>query len=187
MSDTDYSGIGLALGTVRGLRAWRIGHEGTLESVTYSHKWTPGENVVDTPCGCQPEALEGEGWEERSERAKPWRLDGHDFATSKCGFYAYMTTKANYWYADMPVLGVVEGYGEVVIGKKGFRAKKARIVALCIEPVDGIWNLDEFVVRRIRANYPDVPMFESRMAMLQEFPLSSADEFADEQVEAVTK
>lgn len=48
-----------------------------------------------------------------------------------CGFWAYWTLQVHdIGYGQLPVCGVVEGYGATVIGERGFRAAKARIVAL---------------------------------------------------------
>jgi hypothetical protein len=48
-----------------------------------------------------------------------------------CGFWAYWTLQVHdVGHGQLPVCGVVEGYGATVIGERGFRAAKARIVAL---------------------------------------------------------
>lgn len=48
-----------------------------------------------------------------------------------CGFWAYWELQRHeVGGRALPVCGVVEGYGAVLIGEKGFRAAKARIVAL---------------------------------------------------------
>jgi hypothetical protein len=60
------------------------------------------------------------------------------------------------------VAAVIEGYGETLIGTRGFRCMKARIVAL--QPTDA---------RGLEAcfnNYPDIPLFDDFAGMLAEFP-----------------
>jgi hypothetical protein len=53
----------------------------------------------------------------------------HEFSTCTCGFYAFLNGHNR--YADTnPVVGIIEGYGETVIGTRGFRSKKAKILAL---------------------------------------------------------
>lgn len=73
----------------------------------------------------------------------------------RCGFYAYYghmekeyKQSRNIWNA-LPVLppssgglvyGIIEAYGKIILGTKGFRAEKARIVAL-VKPTDTM-NID---------------------------------------------
>jgi hypothetical protein len=77
---------------------------------------------------------------------------------------------------------VIEGYGRIVLGTKGFRAQKARIVALALPegpsapdnarahavPADG--PLAPGDGARIRERYPDVAVFPREEAMLAAFP-----------------
>lgn len=66
-----------------------------------------------------------------------WLLVGespdHQFADCTCGFYAYLNGVNDYISAGR-VIGVVEGYGETLIGRRGFRSNKARILALAPSP-----------------------------------------------------
>lgn len=55
----------------------------------------------------------------------------HDMSTCKCGFYGFYDGSNDY-KSDSTVSAVVEGYGETVIGTRGFRSMKAKIVALHI-------------------------------------------------------
>lgn len=173
---SDYDGVDFAIGSVCGFRRWKVDATGVLAPVTYSGSgvWGPGENV--STCSCHPSdsqvpKVEGEDYKERHERAAAWR-ESASFADMKCGFYAYFDgcDDGGYGSTDPGVCGVIEGYGEVLIGTKGFRAKKARILALAVPDFQGIWKLDEFVVNKIRANYPKVPLFASELAMRAEFP-----------------
>lgn len=172
---SDYDGIDFALGTVRGFRRWKIDVTGVLKPITYYlGAWGPGENQSECNCHPSPEQLskiEGEPYKEHNARVEAWR-DGATFEDMSCGFYAYFDGKDSNGYGstDPNISGVIEGYGEVLIGTKGFRAKKARILALAFPAFEGIWRLDEFVVRQLRANYPNIPVFESELAMRAEFP-----------------
>lgn len=50
-----------------------------------------------------------------------------------CGFWAYWELQSHSMGAGagkLPVCGVIEGFGQVLIGERGFRAARARIVAL---------------------------------------------------------
>lgn len=173
MSDKDFSGVDFAVGEVRGFREWRVDTRGVLFPLSHSGDWLPGENSA--VCKCYPgrEVLperEGEDWKERSERVKAWKESPH-FKEGTHGFYAYWDGETGSYAGGKPVVsGVIDGYGEVLIGTKGFRAMKARIVALAVEPHDGMWELSPFVVQRIEANYPGVPLFQSSLAMRVEFP-----------------
>lgn len=172
---SDYDGIDFAIGTVRGFRRWKVDVTGTLKPITYfSGAWGPGENQSE--CSCQPKGdqlpkIEDEKWPDRNARIETWR-DSATFEDMSCGFYAYFDGKDSNGHGstDPNISGVIEGYGEVLIGTKGFRAKKARILALAVPAFEGIWRLDEFVTRQIRANYPNIPLFESELAMRAEFP-----------------
>lgn len=173
---SDYDGLDLALGTVRGFRRWKVEADGILKPMTYSGSgsWLPGENA--STCKCTPKEaqlpkVDGEDWRERSARVDAWRAEA-SFLDMACGFYAYFDDEGEHGYgsSEPHVAGVIEGYGEVLIGTKGFRARRARIIALSVAPLNGIWRLDDFVVNKIRANYPDVPVFESELAMRAECP-----------------
>lgn len=84
------------------------------------------------------------------------------------GFYGYYDGSNDY-YKQGYVMGVVEGYGETVIGTRGFRCMKARIVAI---------RIPKHVPERLRAmvlrNYKDIPVFDSFKTMVAEFPPDDA-------------
>lgn len=170
---SDYSGVDFALGSVLGFRRWGVDVAGELQPVTMSARglWRPGENVSVCQCTPSEKHMPGTSWNDRYEARETWR-ETASFEDMECGFYAYFDGQDSHGHgSNSPtVSGVIEGYGEVLIGTKGFRAKKARILALAIPAFEGIWNLDEFVVSKIRANYPGIPLFESEIAMRVEFP-----------------
>lgn len=64
--------------------------------------------------------------------------------TCQCGFYAFWSTDAAMPFlganGELPVLGVIEGYGRCLMGEKGLRCEKARI--------RGVWlsNLPNFQI-----------------------------------------
>lgn len=80
-------------------------------------------------------------------------VDEHGIAKCGHGFYGYYDGSNDY-YTEGYVSGVVEGYGEVIIGTRGFRCMKARIVALSID--DKVKSPLRSLVQR---NYRDVPMY----------------------------
>ena len=80
---------------------------------------------------------------ERKHEFVPWgkietlfnNFTPHSFESCECGFYAYLQGENEYLSRyrtrqNPRIVGVVEGYGETFIGEKGFRSKKAKIVAL---------------------------------------------------------
>lgn len=168
----EYSGVDFAIGTVRGFRSWRISIEGKLEALHQTGAWLPGENTA--VCNGSPSkevvpVIEGEDWKERYAKVTEWK-GNHEMESCSHGFYAYFDATGLETSYRPAVHGVIEGYGEVLIGTKGFRAAKARILAISIDPYEGIWNLDQFIVEKIHRNYPNVAFFDSNFAMQAEFP-----------------
>lgn len=80
------------------------------------------------------------------------------------GFYAYYDGSNDY-HDQGEVTGVIEGYGEVLIGTRGFRCMKARIVALRIHKKSAD-RLGSVVAR----NYASIPQFKSFDDMVAAFP-----------------
>lgn len=109
MNSNDFGGIDFAAGSVKGLRSWRVDKYGRLSGQTVSRVWRPGENVSECADGYEGHRAE---------------------ANCGCGFWAYYADQDRQF--DKGVTGVIEGYGVVNLGTKGFRAEKARIVALAL-------------------------------------------------------
>jgi hypothetical protein len=89
-------------------------------------RWDAGENIARCLTGSQR-------YHEDAEIPHP---------SCSCGFWAYWTLQVHDLSGTaLPVCGVVKGYGAVMIGERGFRAARARIVALhlpfTIQPADG--------------------------------------------------
>lgn len=184
MSASDFEGIGFALGVVRGARSFRVDALGRLTGVVYKQNvWKPGENEAeclkqDDPFGIIPNWLYTHTVPKRSgfwggvrdvvelvaePEPKP-EPPPHTLDTCKCGFYGYYDGSDDY-HQQGHVSGVVEGYGETVIGTRGFRAMKARIVALHI-PEEVAFGL----ANKVRRNYPNVAILSSFEAMVAAFP-----------------
>lgn len=128
----------LAVGTVHGLRQWNLVtpqfsedparaelHWNTkpMTGATGRFDWMPGVNEAR----CNNDA----------SHSPP--VDADDLgAACGCGFWAYWDIAALAAGGAMslslssyvPITGVIEGSGRVLIGERGFRAQKARIVAL---------------------------------------------------------
>lgn len=92
----------------------------------------------------------------------------HTMADCKCGFYGYYDGSDDYG-GDSRISAVIEGYGETVIGTRGFRCSKARIVALCIPESFG-----PALARKVRRNYAGLPVFDTFAAMEREYPPDSS-------------
>jgi hypothetical protein len=83
------------------------------------------------------------------------------------GFYAYYDGSRDY-HEKGSVTGVIKGWGEAVVGEKGFRVMRAEIVAI---------KFGSSATPQTRAKvmrlYPDVAVFKSLEAMLTEYPTSA--------------
>ena len=154
-----YGGPDLALGSVSGYRWWAV--DGSLarsQVLRGMHAaWTPGENTARC-------------------------LAGHRFhldstvpdSACYCGFYAW-------WHPQdqippvpalyVPAFGVVQGYGRVLIGTKGFRCAKARILALhLLMRDDAPKRVRDGIIARLGGFYPDAALFRDPAVMLAEYP-----------------
>lgn len=109
---------GLALGSVMGHRKFSVDYKQRLVGITFPEVFRPGWN--DAECG--------------SRGIKLHRNDQHDMShrDHTCGYYAYFDEFENE-YGSGYVDAVIEGSGETLIGTKGFRTARARLVALSVK------------------------------------------------------
>lgn len=129
-----FDGADFVAGTVRGYRWWtlpgpdlsRPPHEADqhwepalLHGVMDS--WKPGENTA--VCKASMRDL---------DIARVPHVHEVPLEECGCGHWAYWELQhhSGLQGGNLPVCGVAEGYGNVLIGERGFRAGKARIVAL---------------------------------------------------------
>lgn len=84
-----------------------------------------------------------------------------------CGFWAYWAVPGAGRPGREHVYGVIEGSGAVLIGERGFRCERARIVALCP-------GLVPEALERAAPLYPSAQLFGDLGSMLAEFPASPA-------------
>jgi hypothetical protein len=136
-SRTDFSNTDVPLypGRLVGLRSFKVDEIGQLTGVSYYNRaWVNGEN--DAKCGVWDETFFAEMkrvslWPNTS---KAWIPSDHQVAAKwcTCGFYAYFAQEHNVFHEPNQIEGIIEAWGKVTIGLKGFRASKARIVALVI-------------------------------------------------------
>ena len=144
-------------GTLRGYRAWSP--RGVMGSRVDLHPlyarpgvsaWVDGENVAT--CNLLRITFERATAPVHTTPAPQWDC--------RCGFYARYepTQSAN----GTDVLGVIEAYGRVILGERGFRAEKARILGLTHS-----WG---WVTRHLQDTYPQAQFFPTLEEMLEAFP-----------------
>jgi hypothetical protein len=134
MNDFSQVDVPLYPGRLVGLRSFKLdGIDGKLTGVSYQAPWVNGEN--DAKCGVWDAifAAETKGLAFRPDPTGFVPTD-HQVATRwcTCGFYAYFAQQPNSFHQLQQIEGIIEAWGKVTIGLKGFRASKARIVALAI-------------------------------------------------------
>lgn len=151
----DFSVRPFAAGTVVGLRSFRITQDGHLRAATRPDAiWQQGENLAEC-LRYWPSMKITEDGDHRVANAH-----------CTCGFYAYFDG-GNDYDRFHTITGIVEGYGTVTVGSRGFRAAKARIVAL----VDRGARLD-----LVAEHYPDVPVYPTLAEALAAHPLTKPED-----------
>lgn len=162
---------------VYGLREFWIRPDGLLTGVVYRKPWTPGVNramcLLYTYTGFSAIASAyGVGPDLRVEGYNTF--PDHSMENCHHGFYAYYDGSTNYHEAFETVGGVIRGWGEAVIGTKGFRVQYAEIMGLVFgeEPTRAQRE-------RVRRQYSNIPIFKTSADLLARFPLT------DHQVEEV--
>lgn len=145
--------VPLVPGTLRGYREWIRRTDRHLAAVSYNTVWEDGVNQAI----CQYQRLMTiSGLPSRQHRLGEGSVPG---PRCTCGFYAVHEPDERKWM-DHCLFGVIEASGRVIVGTRGFRAEKARIVAVYApELTDGL----------IR-NYPSVTWFTDRERMLEVYP-----------------
>ncbi|MDQ2874805.1 MAG: hypothetical protein M3Y33_08445 [Actinomycetota bacterium] len=137
-------------GTVRGVRYFTVDETGSLHGAGQGVTWTQGENVA--VCRYSP------------DHVPPHAGD------CGCGFWAYWTREAAqsiFASGSRQVIGVIEAYGRTLIGDKGFRAAKARILGVgCMfetsEPPDSAaLSAPRTLSARQRGLYESLPGFRA--------------------------
>lgn len=113
----DWDDRTLIVDTIKGVRRFEVDRYGRLSSINQAHLYKPGWNhATHSPFG---------------EKHQVASLD-----CGQCGFYAYFKDRDSDYHSSNRVTGVIEGAGRVTAGDLGFRAERARIVALTVPPQD---------------------------------------------------
>lgn len=134
MKNPGFSMRPLYAGTMVGLRVFRFRSDGSLTGYYHQIEWTPGENkaiCLNDSVVFRPNPIIAGG--------QPLSMSACDIPHEvsldcTCGFYAYHSGLNEYDGSPNSVAAVVEGYGHMVVGDRGFRAGKARILALIVPP-----------------------------------------------------
>ena len=179
MGHADYSEYGYGVGEVRGARKWQITQDGYLCGLFHKQKWVLGENTalcrkaISNPSrarGYYPTAAKVDSviWAEPDEPFDPPERD--HFKVHECGFYGFFDGSNDFQPTPDGLLmsGVIEGWGLVTLGPRGFRCSMARIVALLMD--------DPQNQAGIPGHYFGVPVFVSFERMIDEFPCEGKPE-----------
>lgn len=157
---SDFSDRPFSAGSVFGLRSFRPAPEPAQSLVgVRGVPWGYGENTAQ--CLRMPV----DWWSGSPTSAELHRAGIH---ACTCGFYAYFdgsNDAGEFWVTRIPA--VIEGYGVVTIGSRGFRCEKARIVAFT-QDAFGEFDFSE---------YPGIPVYKTEADMLAAHPTSSPEDF----------
>ena len=161
------------IGSIRGYRWWRVGPSGELLSPWRGPiRWSSGEN--EAACLGRRAMF---GW----KMAKAPHPNGTPSVGCECGYYALHslpelndTPGRSIWEIDAEtsggrhglVLGIVEGYGRVLIGTAGWRSRFARILALFSAGRPP--SIDRAAMEDIAARY-EVPLYRDLPALATEW------------------
>lgn len=181
--------FGFAPGVLRGARSWRViglndlDMVGSLSGMFYRQVWKVGENhaLCLKTQGAGITMLPPHLLPPLNDQIKYDTPERGHLPYCRCGFYAYYDGSNDYYQGDGRfdglVTGMIEGYGEVLIGQRGFRCTKARIVALMIDPKV---PAHDYVLEK----YPGIPVFHDFAMMERAFP--NEDGGAREQKRVIT-
>jgi len=183
---SEFSDVEFGAGSLFGLRAFAVDPAGRLFGPSSARiPFAPGENVA--ACYANRPLTVGDpaasntfigGTVHMSTRGIVWvpgpaesqftaRAHPAGVKDCVCGFYAYFDG-SNAYHTGHTVAAIIEGYGRCTIGTRGFRAEKARLVALIVKPKRAS---EPDIARMLRA-YQGVPVYASKKAALAEHPLS---------------
>lgn len=116
---------------VRGLRQWSLVSP-DLRRDPHDGVWIPGALTGATGWSWPDGVLEAYC---NNGRDHPVPTETDQGGACGCGFWAYwdmLSLAANRFGSGtgIPVIGIIDGYGRVLIGEKGFRSQRAKITAL---------------------------------------------------------
>ena len=177
----------LAPGSVFGVRWWSLRDDGMLGGVMAA--WQPGPNTATClapassrrsttlafrhwAAGSGPAVMPDDLMHGESEPLPECSVPNEDCT---CGFYAFWNPdEQSQVSVRFPVLGVIEGFGRTLIGDRGFRCEKARIVALHV-PTDPFGRSDLALIAEVEEALAEryvVPVYATKRLMLVKHPLT---------------
>jgi hypothetical protein len=151
----EFSDREFVAGSLTGLRSFQVDALGRLTAVTNNAVWRPGVNhgeckkseystsLYRLALSSYTFSFAGEVEPPKPKPVSLVKKSQHRVGSLRCecGFYAYTDTDANpYRERDGVVVGLVEGWGSVTVGSRGFRASQARIVALVDSTPAPLWR-----------------------------------------------
>lgn len=152
---------------------------GGLRSVhIHRYRWGANTNTAECVPPMPPSsAMIPGGWAERRRelRAGYHRDDPVLPVACGCGFWAYTSPQATaYQRGSGIVVGVIHAWGRIVVGRKGFRAQHARIVAAAPGPEFGsdpaARDASWLALSHAVALYPDACWLDSGAELIDAFP-----------------
>lgn len=186
-----FGGYGFAAGSVHGIRSFRVDVWSRLLSTAHPYVWRPGEHVMSCAREGMPNSLFS-GWIQVTyattsplhsrKKGKAPAEDVHTCAGLEdegCGkgLYGYWGEQENEYCTEGTLEGIIQAYGKVIMGTRGFRAEKAHVVALTVPPpskkghLKGKPGIRASQGRRVRELYsPHAVIFDSVPEMIEHFP-----------------
>ena len=161
----DFSGPPLVAGTILGVRHWSVNADTFLLAPSFMTRWMNGEN----------RAQHQDAWYDPDY----WQHNGHRIAQEncQCGFYAYYDASGSSYKKEWRAEGIIEGYGLVSVGPLGFRAEKAKIIAVTLPRVYANGKpADMYAVKQV---YHHTSFYDTTEEMYAAHPVTRPD-FAPE-------
>lgn len=122
----EFTGPPLVAGSVLGFRHFDLLPGPTLGSVIHDYQWGPGMNTGRCIFAAERR------WDHKSKRTVDWYGHRAGKQDCTCGYYAYYHPWRSSYASSTRAFGVIEGFGRVSMGPLGFRAEKAKLVAVCL-------------------------------------------------------
>lgn len=163
-----YGGQGAELvpGTLRGYRQWQPAAGGALAALSMSYVWMHSE--VEAICLKVSRISYRNSYDDPiiEQRAG---VPQHVVPDLNCVCGIYAKHQPDNYSSSGYVSGVIEAWGKVQLGSEGFRAQKARIVALAMPNIIIRDDFAEFM-RILGKRYKGVEFWPDVSAMYEKYP-----------------
>ncbi len=165
----------IGVGTVRGYRSWSL-HTEVVPSTVLPEAFSDPYALLPTATRCYLTGAYGGEWHYRKLEAEccysskfltRWPVHEVPGPDCSCGIYAYWRCRQG--QGDGPaegVYGVVECSGRIIMGTKGFRAQRARIIAVVA---------NDTILNRVTSNCNPGPLngvelYEDYASLVKDYP-----------------